>query len=235
MDIFLLRNRVLAWILPHHCPLCLQPSHQFLCSPCFETLPCIHYGCAVCSLPLYTGDVSVCGECQKHPPAFERVIAAFSFESPVGHFINQFKHRGKVGSVSLMVDTLTHRINSIAESDPAPDLITSVPLHWTTLLRRGFNQSEIIARLLAEKTGLPYRAVARKRVRTSKQQVLSRRERLYNLKQVFNLRADVAGKYVVVVDDVVTTGATAETLARLLKKAGARRVDMWALARTPKH
>lgn len=182
----------------------------------------------------------MCGECQKHPPAFDRVIAAFSFESPVGHFINQFKHRGKLDSVSLMVDTLMDRIDSISpsnstDSDSAPDLVTSVPLHWTTLLRRGFNQSEIIARQLANKMGLPYQTVVGKRVRTSKQQALSRRERLNNLKQVFNLRTDVTGKYVAVVDDVVTTGATAETLARLLKKAGARRVEVWALARTPKH
>lgn len=240
MDIMLLRDRLLAWILPHHCPLCSQPSQQFLCSPCFETLPCIHHGCSVCSLPLYTGDASVCGECQKQPPAFDKVIAGFSFESPVGHFINQFKHRGKLDSVSLMVDTLISRIDSTSWSDSSgsdstPDLITSVPLHWSTLLRRGFNQSEIIARLLANKTGLPYRAVVGKRVRTSKQQALSRRERLNNLRQVFDLCADVAGKHIVVVDDVVTTGATAETLARLLKKVGARRVDVWALARTPKH
>ena len=176
----------------------------------------------------------MCGECQKHPPAFDQVVAAFSFASPVGHFINQFKHRGKLDSVPLMVDTLVDRIDAISGPDSTPDLITSVPLHWTTLLRRGFNQSEIIARLLAKKKRLLYRAIARKRVRTSKQQTLSRRERLNNLKQVFTLREDVTGKYVAVIDDVVTTGATAETMARLLKKAGARRVDVWAFARTPK-
>lgn len=176
----------------------------------------------------------MCGECQKHTPSFDKIVAAFSFESPVGHFINQFKHRGKLDSVSLMVDSLTHRIDSIPGVDSTPDLITSVPLHWTTLLHRSFNQSEIIARLLAKNMRLPYRAIAGKRVRTSKQQTLSRRERLNNLKQVFTLREDVTGKYIAVVDDVVTTGATAETLARLLKKAGARRVEVWALARTPK-
>lgn len=87
---------------------------------------------------------------------------------------------------------------------------------------------------MAKRLNLSYRKVAGKRVRTSKQQTLSRRERLSNLRKAFRLRTDVTDKYIVLVDDVVTTGATAETLARLLKKHGARRVDVWALARTPK-
>lgn len=222
---------MLDWILPHHCPLCSQPTQQFLCSPCFEGLPRIHHCCAVCSLPLFTDDADVCGECQKHQPAFDRITAAFSFGSPVDHFINQLKHKGKFDSLPLMAEALVSRIS--AASDP-PELITSVPLHWTTTLRRGFNQSELIGRLLAKRTKLPYRTVAGKRIRTSKQQTLSRRERLNNLKQAFSLRCDVADKHIALVDDVVTTGATAETLARLLKKHGARRVDVWALARTPK-
>ncbi len=230
MEISSLRDRLFDWILPHYCPLCSQPSPQFLCAPCFKGLPRITHCCTVCSLPLVAGDRDVCGECQKQPPAFDRITAAFSFESPIGHFINQFKHKGKFDSLPLMVEGLLNRIDKAN----SPDLITSVPLHWATLLRRGFNQSEIIGRLLAKRLNLSYRKVAGKRVRTSKQQTLSRRERLSNLRKAFRLRTDVTDKYIVLVDDVVTTGATAETLARLLKKHGARRVDVWALARTPK-
>ena len=119
-------------------------------------------------------------------------------------------------------------------SDTLPDLVTSVPLHWTRAFTRGFNQSELLSRFLAVDVNRPYQNTMRKLTRTQKQQDLDRRARLNNLKQAFEVKADVNNKHIAVVDDVVTTGATAETLATLLKAAGARRVDIWALARTPK-
>jgi ComF family protein len=120
------------------------------------------------------------------------------------------------------------------QSAPLPDLILPVPLHRQRLRVRGFNQSLEIARPIGRHFGIPVTSRLCRRVRATPAQTgLDRKTRRKNLRQAFQLNGGVQGQAIALLDDVVTTGSTVTELARLLKRSGASRVDVWAVARTP--
>jgi ComF family protein len=124
-------------------------------------------------------------------------------------------------------------IQRLGERDERPDILVPVPLHPLKLRHRGFNQSVELTRLLARHYHLPYDwRICRRIKQTKAQSELRRKERKRNLSNAFEVCAQVKGSYLVVVDDVITTGATVTELSKALKKAGAKRVDVWAVART---
>jgi ComF family protein len=108
-----------------------------------------------------------------------------------------------------------------------------MPLHWIRRWRRGFNQAELLARALQKRTGIPVSRALRRQKRTPPQAGLSRAERRVNVETAFDVRAPktIEGKHVLLVDDIMTTGATASACAAVLKRAGARRVSVLTLAR----
>lgn len=246
-------------LLPNHCALCSSKAKGLLCSPCANELPPIAHSCTRCALPL--PQTELCAECLKTPPSFDSIVAAYEYAYPLDHLVLQFKHnnhphigRKLAEKLALTIchtieQTIEHKTPSPKPLSPMqhaatpPDIIACVPLHWRRRLQRGFNQAEIIAKHLHAHTSaqttqyLPQ--LLTKLNHTQSQQNLSRKQRLKNLRQSFavapKLLTEVKGKHIAVVDDVVTTGATAEVIANLLKEAGASRVDIWALARTPKH
>ncbi|MGI1680018.1 MAG: hypothetical protein K6L75_14850 [Cellvibrionaceae bacterium] len=115
-----------------------------------------------------------------------------------------------------------------------PDIITPVPLHWRRQLTRSFNQSAFIAQQLSRHSGIPAANISKRVTATPKQQRLKRSQRLKNLKGTFQVDGSkVANKKVAIIDDVMTTGATVESLSAALKKAGALQVEVWCLGRTP--
>ncbi len=182
--------------------------------------------CTVCDVP--TPDQAVfCGDCLTKPPSFDRVITGWRYETPVSSLIQRLKEQHEHFWIITLSEQLILRI------DELPDLIVPTPIHWSRRITRGFNQSQLLARHLSFRLKRPARAVLTKRTRTVAQKSLSRTKRLKNLKSSFECKGDIRGKHIALVDDVVTTGATAEVLARLLKNHGAARVDIWALARTP--
>ncbi len=129
----------------------------------------------------------------------------------------------------LMAEQLIH-----AYADGTlPELVTAVPLHRWRLIRRGFNQSELVARLLASELRLPYRALLQRTRATPAQQSLDARQRRSNLNRAFHCPAPLDGQCIALVDDVITTGATANEISRTLLAAGAGAVHVWCLARTP--
>ncbi len=114
-----------------------------------------------------------------------------------------------------------------------PDSFVPVPLHHTRLRRRGFNQSLEIARVLSRRLGTPFDARCLKRIRASvPQTALPAKQRLQNPKGTFALRRAPRGRSIAIVDDVMTTGATANEAARVLRKAGVEHVEVWVAART---
>lgn len=227
-------------VIPNHCALCNSRAKSLLCAPCAADIPDIQHSCTRCALPLPQSEL--CPECLQSPPSFDKVVAAYEYAYPLDHLVLQFKHNNHPHIGRQLAKKLSLTVQSENLQADTPDIIACVPLHWRKRLKRGFNQAEIIAKHChSNAAGHAARYLPQllsKTHHTQSQQNLSRKQRLKNLRQSFavapKLHSDIKGKHIAVVDDVITTGATAEVIANLLKQAGANRVDFWALARTPK-
>lgn len=221
------------------CLLCDEPSDnpQVLCSACEAELPWLGEHCRICALPLPGHDLT-CGACLRKPPAFTRVEAAWRYDFPLDALITRFKHQAQWPLGRLLGELLSHHLqHAFSEGLARPDLLLPVPLSGRRLRQRGFNQAGMLARWLSQDLQLTLNEhVLQRRQDTQAQQQLNAAQRLRNLRQAFALApaSQVRGLHLAIVDDVLTTGATAESIARLLRKAGAARVDVYCLARTPK-
>jgi ComF family protein len=221
------------------CLLCDEPAEAEMpiCVACETDLPWLGDHCQTCALPLLAAGLT-CGECLLEPPAFEQVVVPWQYGFPVDSLITRFKHNAKWPFGHLLADVLgqclQHRFD---EGLPRPDALLPVPLANKRLRQRGFNQAAMLARWLSESLDLPCEETVLRRVKdTDAQQSLDAKSRKRNLRNAFNLMPDaqVKNRHFALVDDVLTTGATAQALARLLMNAGAARVDVYCLARTPK-
>lgn len=214
------------------CILCGAESHAGLCcAACTAELPVLTgLRCPVCALPTPSGEV--CGECLQTPPPFDHTVAAFSYEFPLDKLVQALKFREHLILVNFLADALARRVII------PPTHLVAMPLHPTRLQERGFNQSQLLAQRLARYFDLPLLTGACERVRnTAPQSSLPWKERDKNMRQAFacNPEVDLRGKHIAIVDDVMTTGASTSELARALKKAGAREVSVWVVARTLPH
>lgn len=172
----------------------------------------------------------VCGECLRHAPRFDDAHAVFEYRFPLDRLLQRFKYAGDLAAGRWLALELC----SVARSLARPDRLVAVPLTPARLRERGFNQSMVIAQVLSKRLGVPLDIGGVARVRdTDPQPGLGRRERRANLRDAFRCGPRLAGGHVAIVDDVVTTGATADAIAQALKDAGAARVSVWAVARTP--
>jgi len=174
----------------------------------------------------------VCGRCLQHPPAFDHAVAAFSYSFPIDQLIKALKFHERLILVDFLAEELASRITSM------PDCLIAIPLHPTRLRERGFNQSQLLAARISKRLGIPLLTDACQRVRdTPPQSSLPWKERDKNMRGAFSLSssADITDKHVAIVDDVMTTGASLGELARTLKKAGAREMSVWVVARTLPH
>jgi len=208
-----------------------------LCGPCEAELPWLDGRCATCAVPLPTRGL-VCGECQKRPPSYDHVEVPWRFTFPVDALITRFKHQARWPFGRLLGERLgLHLQHAFTDGLPQPDLLVPVPLARRRLRQRGFNQAQMLAQWLGGALKLPVDEHLLERVvDTPPQQQLDAATRRRNLRQAFCLAPGtvIKGRHLALIDDVLTTGATAEALARLLKRAGAARVDVYCLARTPK-
>jgi len=212
---------------PQDCVLCLAPACDAVCAPCEAALPWLGHACAVCALPLAAD--GTCGACAVHPPAFDASLACFEYRFPVDRLVQRFKFAGDLATGRWLAACMSRRMRGAQA-----DLVVVPPLARPRLRQRGFNQALELARPVARSLGIGCAASALVRVReTQPQPGLHRDERARNLRAAFRCDARVQGLHVAVVDDVVTTGATGQEIARVLKQAGATRVSLWALARTP--
>lgn len=207
-----------------------------LCPACIASLPVNSSPCKRCGLPL--PDITThkssafCGPCVASPPAFDQVIAPWVYGFPVNAAVSRFKYSsqralGRPFAVAL-ADTIRKR------GAPLPEALIPVPMHPGKLRKRGFNQAEEIAIWLSEQLDVPVLEGGLERTRRSDAQSgLNRKRRLTNLKGAFAANMPVPD-HVALVDDVMTTGATVEELSRLLRRQGAKRIDVWVIARTPR-
>ncbi|MBS7664266.1 ComF family protein [Pseudomonas lalucatii] len=222
-----------------YCTLCDEAADlpHALCSSCEGELPWLGEHCQVCALPLSAAGLT-CGACLHRPPSFDRVTAPWRYAFPVDSLITRFKHQAQWPLGRLLGELLSHHLrHAFADGLPRPELLLAVPLAARRQRRRGFNQAQLLAEWLSQSLHLPQQAHWLRRTgETQAQQQLDAAARRRNLRHAFALAPEsrVAGRHLALVDDVLTTGATAESLARLLKRAGAARVDVYCLARTPR-
>ncbi len=219
-----------ATLLPQDCFLCAAPSgDSLLCPSCTASLPRLTAErCPVCALP--TPGSSICGSCLKQAPHFDATQAVFRYEFPVGSLIQALKYAHRLASA----DFLGQALAQIAVPR-RPDLILPVPLSHARLAERGFNQAVEVARPLSRALGVALAIThVHRRRDTMPQTRLPWKERAKNIRHAFDCEIDLTGKTVLVVDDVMTTGATLDELARTLKAHGASRVENLVLARALK-
>ena len=178
-----------------------------------------------------SGSSTTCGECLKMSPPYDRVISAFHYEPPVSDFITQLKYSAQLQLLPLLSEYLTQKIQSSYPTSTLPELIIATPLHPKKLVSRGFNQSRLIANKVGKvlKIKILDKGVDRLK-QTQAQSGLDSVERKKNMKNAFQVETDLP-QHVAVVDDVVTTGMTASELSKQLLKHGAKKVDIWCLAR----
>ena len=220
-------------LFPGYCLVCDLPCAGLrpLCGECRNALRANSRACERCALPLASG--SLCGRCLESPPPFSRTLAPWLYEDCLGGIIHRWKSGGEQRLSPLLADLWLQR-----QQPPEVDLLVPVPLHWRRLWQRGFNQSVLLTDALRRghpalrQVPLLVRGLRRNRS-TGSQRGLNARQRQRNLAHAFTVTAPCASLRTAIVDDVMTTGATATALAQALLNAGAAEVQLWCLARTP--
>lgn len=226
-------GRVRKW-LPSRCLLCGARGEKGLdlCAGCLADLPRNDCRCARCALPLES-PASLCGRCIRRAPPWDSAWAPFRYAYPLDRLEARFKFGADLAAGRLLA-TLWTASHTAGER---PQAIVPVPLHRARLRSRGYNQALELARPLAKALGIPLWRDALRRTRaTDAQTELSALQRRRNVRGAFVAHFEEGvPQHVAVLDDVFTTGATLAECARVLKRAGVERVDVWALARAPAH
>ncbi len=223
-----------------HCLLCRGKTlwSKPLCQFCLNVLPINHFACHQCALPLTDTDASICARCIQSSPVFDQCLSAYLYDYPVRQVIQAIKYQGKLELIRPITRQLTDTILDFYIDSPWPEAIIPIPLHKQRLRQRGFDQTLQFAKeLLHQLSGntdckLDIELLQRTKA-TPPQQGLDAKGRIKNIRKAFALSHPTTYQHVVLIDDVVTTGATVSEAARLLKKAGVTTVDIWTLARTP--
>lgn len=217
------------WLFALRCLVCGEAGADArdMCAACNAALPWQGPACLRCALPLpHNGR---CGSCLQRPPPLAQAHAVFDYAFPLDRLLPRLKFHGDLAAGRVLAQAMAARCAGL----PRPDAIVPVPLHRARLRRRGYDQARELAAPLAHALHLPLldRTLQRRRT-TSAQSLLDAAARQRNLRGAF----EVAGEptlpaHVVLVDDVMTTGATLHAAARTLLAAGVQRVDAWVCAR----
>jgi ComF family protein len=212
------------------CLLCAahHRSPHGLCQACERDLPRLpETHCPQCALFSATGQI--CGQCLQSPPMFDRTIAVFRYAHPVDAMLQRYKYQHRLHLAEPLADMIMEKL----QEQSSPDLIIPMPLHPQRLKERGFNQSLEIARHLANRMQLPMETAAVVRTKFSPPQAsLPLKARVKNMKHAFASTRRFDELRIALVDDVMTTGASLNALAKTVKDAGAEQVECWVLART---
>jgi ComF family protein len=226
-------------LLPPHCLLCGlgADGERDLCSACAADLVRNRICCPRCALPL-SAPAPLCGECLQRAPPFDAAFAPFVYGHPLDLLVTKLKYGHSLAAGRVLAELW---LEALGEAPPArPDVLLPVPLHAARLRERGYNQALELARPLARALGVPHADNLLVRAKaTAAQATLDAKARRKNLRGAFAIdparfAGDPARTHIALIDDVMTTGATLRECARVLKRAGFARVDVWALGRAPK-
>lgn len=232
-------KQLIAQCLPARCLMCELSSHdKLICEHCQRALLEPRTCCQRCGLALNTS-LPFCGDCLKKAHLFEQLHALGNYQPPYSQMVKKLKYTKQLLYGELLGELLTESImlNLSAQQISAVDYLLPVPLHTKKQRTRGFNQATIIAKVIAKrlKTPLLLEGVER-HISTIPQEGLTLYNRKKNLNGAFSIsrsrQQEITGAYIVIIDDVVTTGATVNSLCHTLLEAGAQRIDIWCISRT---
>lgn len=231
-------DRLLRALLPRTCLLCELPlgaasaSRPDLCEHCLAALPWNTGACRQCALPLPAGATERCPTCEWFPPPWSRAVVPLVYADEVTGWVHRLKdHLGLVEARTLG-QLLADAAAGAYTADTPPDFLVPVPLTWRRLAARGHNQALALALPVGRRLGIPVARTGARRVRhTRRQRGLPADQRSVNLLGAFATRRDWRGCRIGIVDDVLTTGATATELAHVLLDAGASEVHVLCAAR----
>jgi len=225
-----LNNRsIFKRIFPRNCLLCGAASCNLtVCSDCQADLPWHRQPqCPQCATPTPLGQI--CGACLRSPPTFDRTRAALIYAFPLDRMVPRLKYHAQLAIAPALGECLAHAIQNV----PRPDRLIPMPLHARRIRERGFNHASEIAREVAKRLDLPVDIASCQRIRdTPPQMGLKHDARRRNVRGAFACSNGVEGQHIALVDDVMTTGTSLDELAKTLKRAGAREVSCWVVART---
>lgn len=220
-----------AWLRAASCTLCgVRLAHGAdFCPACERSLPRLTACCCRCAAPLQGAlDTSICGGCQREPPRYLAVHAAFHYAPPIDRLIQGAKYGGRLDWADLLGRRLARHVAARAE---AVDAVVPVPLHRARLRSRGYNQSLELARPLARQLALRLCQDLERVRATPPQARLSREERRRSVRGAFAVRRELDGARLALLDDVMTSGTTVDAATRCLLRAGAASVEVWVVAR----
>lgn len=221
-------------MLQQTCMLCANHNggEHGLCHNCLQSLPWHTAAkCPQCSL---LSDGLICGHCLQSTPSFDATHALFSYDYPLDRLLQHYKYKESLHLANTFASLFIKNLLDTAPNTHAQtDLIMPMPMHNERLKQRGFNQALEIARLISKKRHIKLDFTSCQRTRlTPPQASLPLKERIKNIRGVFQCDKNLQGLNIALVDDVMTTGASLNELAKTLKQAGAAHVECWVIART---
>lgn len=189
--------------------------------------------CERCQNRLISSGAKLCAECLNIPKFFDRMVCAFEYDDRVSKLIKEFKFHRSFGSGRVLIKPLIKVLTQTYEKHGFPKLIIPVPLHYSRLRARSFNQSRYMASILAKHLNTPVSSrIIKRNKKTPAQSTLSYKQRKENLKRVFTVDQHDFPDHIAIVDDVVTTCATVNQLAKCIKQMNPNiKIDIWGLAR----
>lgn len=222
-------------LLAGGCEVCRGWTAGRLCADCRTRFAAPAPRCCRCALRVPAG-LACCVDCQREPPPFERCLCVADYDFPWDRLIGRFKYEQAPELAMLLADCMTAAAR--AAGMPSAEVLVALPLSAQRLAERGYDQAWELTRRLGQRLGVPARPrLLERRFDGQPQARLTRAQRLRNLQGAFQVppaaAAVVQGRHLALIDDVMTTGATAHEATRALLAAGAARVDLWLVARTP--
>lgn len=219
-----------------HCDRPLMIASHGVCSQCIKEITISPY-CGHCGATLAENSLS-CGECLRSESKWQHIVQIALYKPPLADWIQRFKFQQHYWLDQALARLLLLAVKQAQREHQLelPEVIIPVPLFWQRHWQRGYNQSELIAKFLSTWLKIPLDTQSLSRIRhTAPQRELSAKERRRNLKDAFRYQPQrQAGKFyqrIAIIDDVVTTGSTLNTICLELKKAGVKEVQVWTLAR----